>query len=157
MASTVPGLPTGLPVGHYETYEQAQRAVDYLSDQEFPVEHLAIVGTDLRKVERVTGRLTWAKVAGSSVVTGLWLGLFVGLVLALFAGPAGGVLGTIVLTAVWGAIFMLILGLVGYALTGRNRDFTSQSAIIAAQYDVLCQHQHAEDARNHLAQFDLQG
>src|SRR5690625_2711460 len=157
MASTVPGLPTGLPVGHYETYEQAQRAVDYLSDQEFPVEHLAIVGTDLRKVERVTGRLTWAKVAGSSVVTGLWLGLFVGLVRALFAGPAGGVLGTIVLTAVWGAIFMLILGLVRYALTGRNRGFTSQSAIIAAQYDVLCQHQHAEDARNHLAQFDLQG
>ncbi|NIS30548.1 MAG: magnesium transporter, partial [Actinobacteria bacterium] len=48
MSSPVPGLPHGLSIGKYDTYEQAQRAVDYLSDQRFPVENLAIVGTDLR-------------------------------------------------------------------------------------------------------------
>ena len=34
-----------------------------LSDNKFPVEHLMIVGTDLKRVERITGRLTWG--AGS--------------------------------------------------------------------------------------------
>ena len=62
-----PGLPTppkGWPVGSYPTYAEAQRAVDYLSVHEFPVEQVTIVGVDLMQVERVTGRLTWPKVLG---------------------------------------------------------------------------------------------
>ena len=34
----------------------AQKAVDYLADNEFPVENCLIVGTDLKQMERVTGR-----------------------------------------------------------------------------------------------------
>ena len=45
-------------VGSYERYDDAQRAVDTLSDRRFPVERVTIVGSDLRLVERVTGRLT---------------------------------------------------------------------------------------------------
>ena len=52
-----------LSLGVYEKYEQAQKAVDYLSDNEFPVQNCLIVGTDLKQVERVTGRLTYGKVA----------------------------------------------------------------------------------------------
>ena len=40
------------------SYEAAERAVDHLSDQGFPVEHVTIVGTGLRFVEQVSGRLT---------------------------------------------------------------------------------------------------
>ena len=54
----LPEQPTGLPIGTYPTYAKAQEAVDYLSDNQFPVENVTIVGTDLRLVERVTGRLT---------------------------------------------------------------------------------------------------
>lgn len=50
-------------VGVYDDYLQAQRVVDYLSDQQFPVQNIALVGTDLKSVERVTGRLTRAKAA----------------------------------------------------------------------------------------------
>ena len=39
--------PTGLPVGTFDTYEQAQRAVDFLSDSHFPVENVTIVGNEL--------------------------------------------------------------------------------------------------------------
>src|SRR5579875_1444341 len=83
-----PGLPTppkGWPVGSYPTYAEAQRAVDYLSEQDFPVEQVTIVGVDLMQVERVTGRLTWPKVLGGGVLTGAWLGLFIGLVLGFFS------------------------------------------------------------------------
>ena len=43
-------------VASYESYPEAQRAVDYLSDRRFPVERVAIVADDLRFVEQVTGR-----------------------------------------------------------------------------------------------------
>ncbi len=66
------------------TYAEAQRAVDYLSDQQFPVQQVTIVGVDLMQVERVTGRLTWPKVLGGGVLTGAWLGLFIGLILGFF-------------------------------------------------------------------------
>src|SRR5689334_4792766 len=82
------GLPTppkGWPIGSYPTYAEAQKAVDYLSDEQFPVEQVTIVGVDLMQVERVTGRLTWPKVLGGGVITGAWLGIFIGLVLGFFS------------------------------------------------------------------------
>lgn len=42
-------------VARFDEYSSAQRAVDWLSDDGFPVEQLDIVGSDLRLVERVTG------------------------------------------------------------------------------------------------------
>ncbi len=36
-----------------DDYVTAQKIVDQLSDKEFPVENLCIVGTDLKTVERV--------------------------------------------------------------------------------------------------------
>lgn len=153
MVSPVPGLPTGQVVGTYEDYPAAQRAVDYLADEKFPVEHLAIVGSDLRQVERVTGRLTWAKAALGGLATGAWLGLFVGLLLGLFTNE--GWVQIIVFSVVWGAVFMAIFGVVGYWFTGGRRDFTSQSVIVAGRYEIYCQHQHAEDARNLLARLSL--
>lgn len=154
MVSPVPGLPTGQVVATYDTYEQAQKAVDYLSDQKFAVEQLAIVGSDLRQVERVTGRMTWGKAALSGVLTGAWLGLFVGLLLGLFTSEGWGRI--ILFSVAWGAVFMLVFGLVGYAFTGGRRDFTSQSVTVAGKYEVYCQHQLADQARDLLAKLSLQ-
>lgn len=154
MVSPVPGLPTGLIVGTYDAYPEAQRAVDYLADHKFPVEHLAIVGTDLRQVERVTGRMSWGKALLGGLVTGAWLGLFVGLLLSLFTDE--GWAQIILLSVAWGAVFMMIFGAAGYAFTGGRRDFTSKSVTVAGRYELYCQHRHAEEARNHLARLSLQ-
>ena len=43
-----------MSLGVYDSYDDAQRAVDYLSDHEFPVQDVLIVGTDLKQLERVT-------------------------------------------------------------------------------------------------------
>src|ERR1700759_5884157 len=72
-------------VPRFDDYESAQRAVDRLSDDGFPVEKLDVVGSDLRLVERVTGRLTKARAASAGAVSGLWLGLLFGLLIGLFA------------------------------------------------------------------------
>ena len=57
----------GVQVGSYDSYEQAQAAVDYLADEKFAVENVTIIGTDLRMVEKVTGRLSRGRAIGARV------------------------------------------------------------------------------------------
>ena len=77
------------PWGSTTSYEQAQRAVDFLSDHEFPVENCMIVGTELKQIERVTGRLTTGRVALGGLLSGIWMGLFIGLIFSLFGTGSG--------------------------------------------------------------------
>ena len=150
----VPPLPTppkGWPVGSYPTYAEAQRAVDYLSDQQFPVEQVTIVGVDLMQVERVTGRLTWPKVLGGGVLSGAWLGLFIGLMLSVVT-HTWEVLAT---GLVAGVFFGLITSAVPYAMARGTRDFSSTMQLVAGRYDVLCDPQNAERARDLLARLAI--
>jgi len=136
-------------LGVYDDYADAQRAVDYLADHEFPVQNCLIVGTDLKQMERVTGRLTTRGVALGGVLSGAWLGLFVGLIFSLFGNDNA--VATILSTAVFGALFGLIWALVGYAATRGRRDFSSVSMIVATRYEVLVEHRYAEKGREMLA------
>jgi hypothetical protein len=144
-----PGLDLEYPksLGLYDTYEAAQRVVDYLSDNDFAVQNLAIVGTELKSVERVTGRLTRGKVAAAGALSGFWMGLFVGIAFALFSGQ--GQVGFLFTTPVLGAAFGLVWGQLGFAAItrGGTRDFASVSQVIATRYEVLVEHRFAEAAR----------
>ncbi|MCW2711412.1 MAG: rane protein [Marmoricola sp.] len=135
-----------MSLGVYDRYEQAQRAVDFLSDNEFPVQNCVIVGTDLKQVERVTGRLTNGKVAAGGLASGLWMGLFVGLVLSLFG--TGSTLAIIVSTMLFGAIFGLVFAMAGYLATRGRRDFTSVTQVVATRYEVLVEHKFAQQGRD---------
>src|SRR3954447_26285291 len=87
-------------VASYTSYDEAQAAVDRLSDDGFPVEHIDIVGSDLLLFERVIGRLTDGRAAGAGAASGAWFGLMIGLVVGLFTtGPAwlGLILGGLVI------------------------------------------------------------
>lgn len=142
-----------MSLGVFDTYDEAQKAVDYLSDKHFPVENVLIVGTDLKQLERVTGRLTRSKVAAGGAVSGAWLGAFVGLIFALFAQD-GFALVRVVMTMAFGALFGLIWALVGYQVTGGSRDFMSISQVVATRYEVLTEHKHAARARELLVEMD---
>jgi hypothetical protein len=143
----VPTPPRGEEIASYATYLEAQKAVDFLSDNKFAVELVTIVGTDLKMVERVTGRLTYGRVAIAGAASGAWFGLFVGLLLFMFSGQGG-----FVLTAIGiGAGFGLLFSVLSYALTQGKRDFTSQSQIVASSYGILCAPERAGDARQLLS------
>lgn len=148
----LPTPPKGWPVGSYPTYAEAQKAVDFLSDQQFPVQLVTIVGVDVMQVERVTGRLNWLKVLGSGVLTGAWLGLFIGLVLGFFSPSPWEALAT---GLVAGVIFGLITSAVPYAMARGTRDFSSTMQLVAGRYDVLCDPQNAEKARDLLARLSI--
>jgi hypothetical protein len=138
-----------MSLGVYDKYEQAQEAVDYLSDHEFPVQNCLIVGTDLKQVERVTGRLTHGKVAAGGALSGLWMGIFVGIVVSLFG--SGSTFAVIASTALFGVLFGLVWALAGYAATRGRRDFTSVSQVVATRYEVLVEHKFAAQGRELLA------
>ncbi|MFE5335313.1 general stress protein [Isoptericola sp. NPDC056573] len=144
----VPTLPAGDEVAAYDTYLEAQQAVDYLSDHKFAVEHVTIVGTDLRMVERVTGRLSYGRVALAGALSGAWFGFFVGLLLSLFGGTGMG--GVLLVGIGLGAGFGLLFSVLSYALTGGRRDFTSSSQIVASTYAILCAAEQAGEARSML-------
>ena len=134
-----------MSLGIYTDYRDAQRAVDYLSDNEFPVENCMIVGTELKQIERVVGRLTWGRVLAGGALSGAWFGVFIGLILSLFESV--NVLGVVVSTVIFGAIFGAIWAAIGYNLTGGQRDFQSVTQVVATKYEVLVEHKFAMQAR----------
>jgi hypothetical protein len=146
-------LPQGETVGSYTSYLDAQKAVDYLADQQFPVELVAIVGNDLKLVERVTGRLSYPRVALNGALSGMWFGLFVGVLLSFFT-PNGSYF-SIITSVLMGAAFFMLFGIVTYAMQRGKRDFTSTSQVIASNYDVVVGHEVAHEARRLLAQLPM--
>jgi hypothetical protein len=139
-------------VASYPDYPSAQRAVDYLSDNGFPVQHTAIVGTGLRLVENILGRLTVVRAAQAGAASGAWFGLFVGLLLGVFSSANwfGAVLAGVLIGGVWGAIF----GATAHAMTRGQRDFTSRSSLQAEQYGIAVDADHAEAARQLLVRLN---
>lgn len=155
MAAAVYMPKDGTRIGTYLTYAEAQRAVDHLSDNKFPVENVSIIGSELRMVEQITGRLTWARAAVAGAASGAWFGLFVGLLLGLFAPGDREIFTLVLFGLLYGAVFGLIFGLIGYAATRGRRDFTSTSQVVASTYDVMCLPSHAQAAQELLAKLSL--
>lgn len=133
------------PIGTYRSYADAQRAVDHLSDERFPVERTSIVAEGLRFVEQVTGRLNYGRALLNGALSGGTTGLFIGLIFGLFSLATP--LLTIALAGlIVGAIVGAIIGLVGYAMSGGRRDFTSVSGMQAERYTVMVDAEVADEA-----------
>lgn len=142
--------PAGIAVASFATYAEAQAAVDLLSDRKFDVSTVSVIGTDLRSVEDVKGRMTKGRAALTGAGSGAWFGLLLGLLMGIFVPGLlwTGLLWGLVLGAAWGAIF----GFVGHLATGGRRDFVSAKTIVAGRYDVLVDPGMADEARTLIAQ-----
>jgi len=134
----------------YEKYEQAQSAVDLLSDEGFPVEAVSIVGHDIRTVENVTGRLTKGKAALRAMGGGAWFGLLLGVLFGLFS-PGEAWLGILLLAVGLGALWGALFGFVGHAAQRGQRDFASVRTMEAGRYEVLVRGELAAQAHQVLA------
>lgn len=131
-------------LGSYKEYADVQRMVDVLADAGFPVQNTLIVGTDLRLIERVTGRKTWGRVILGGALSGMWMGLFVGL---LFSMLSSNWLSTILSSVLLGAVFFTVWAVIGHAMSGGQRDFTSMTATVPMHYELLVEHRNVMDAR----------
>ena len=140
-------------IASYDSYPEAQRAVDYLSDEMFPVERVSIVAEDLRFVEQVTGRRGYGQAtlqgAGSGAVIGILFGFFLGLFSLI--DPIFSAFLLALYGLIFGAILGAIIGLLGYALSGGRRDFSSVGGIEAGRYNVMADEKVADEASRLLA------
>lgn len=153
--SPVPGRQSagsdgGTRIASFDNYLQAQQLVDRMSDAGFPVEHVRIVGDELRTVEQVTGRLTKARAALAGAASGAWLGLLIGLLFGLFtSGPVAWIwvlVSTVLIGALWGAIF----GFAAHWSTRGTRDFSSVQKLQAQRYDIYVTAEHADEAARYV-------
>ncbi|SEF04134.1 hypothetical protein SAMN04489740_3953 [Arthrobacter alpinus] len=150
-------VPTGETIGSYISYLDAQKAVDYLADEKFPVRHVSIVGNDLKIVERVTGKLSYPRVALTGAMTGAWFGLFIGVMLSFFdsASNAGAPYVNVFTAVLLGAALWMLFAIIGYAAQRGKRDFTSTNQVLASSYDVIVTADVAGEARRLLAQLPM--
>jgi tetrahydromethanopterin S-methyltransferase subunit F len=141
-------------VASFDTYADAERAVDYLSDHDFPVEHVAIVGRDLRYVEHVTGRLSRLDATLRGVVVGGLTGVLIGWLFAAFNwfNPLIAS-GWLVFDGLWfGMLVGAFAGFVGHLMTGGRRDFSSVRSMIADRYELIVHEPLADQAERLLAE-----
>ena len=102
-------------IATYPDYAGAERAVDWLSDQGFAVEHVAIVGKGLRSVEQVSSRMS----GGRAALIGAGYGALIGALFALlfgifFDGPNFG--GLLLYSVANGVIFGALLAGMYYVI-----------------------------------------
>ena len=131
-----PVVPTGDVVGEFKNYLDAVALVDRMVAGGFAANLVAIVGSDLKTVERVRGRITYGRMALNGALNGAWLGLFVGLIFAS-ATSAAAFNNDVIAAAVLGAGLGMIWGVVRMSMRGSARQFISGSMIIAASYQVV--------------------
>lgn len=124
----------GETVAQFPTYEGAQKAVSSLIAGEVPARDIAIVGSGLRSIERITGRLGYASAARSGAVNGLLLGLLFSAIIVIGSPdvPIQAFVGVLFV----GIAIGMLLSIVTYSFVRRRRDFASVVQVVADHYEV---------------------
>lgn len=144
-----PNQPARQVVATFDSYADAERAVDHLSDHRFPVNRVAIVGRDLELVEQVLGRMNygWAALRGAG--SGGLVGALIGWIFGIFSWIEP-LIGGLVLACyglVFGAIVGALIGLLMHALQRGRRDFrAASSSLMPTHYDVVVDVEVADQA-----------
>jgi hypothetical protein len=144
----VPSAPPRRSIASFQSYADAEQAVDALSDRGFPVERVAIVGRELELVEQVTGRLDYPRAALRGAAGGAVTGALIGWLFGLLSWitPLIGWLLLTVYGLIFGAIVGAVLGLLVHALQGGRRDFASATAMRPRTYELMVDDEVAADA-----------
>lgn len=132
----------------FESYPEAEAAVDALADEGFPVENLSIAADGLRYFENITGRRSAGDAAFDGLATGAVTGALIGFILGLFEVVEPLVSGLVL--ALWGVVIGgvvgAILGAASVWLSRGRRNFASVAGVQAARYVVLCDPEVATQA-----------
>jgi hypothetical protein len=149
----VPSPPSEV-VASFSTWDEAQRAVDFLADRRFALRQVSILTTDLSLVGR--GPLAgYGPAAMDSAVRGATSGALVGFGLGMLglATPAASEFTLALAGVTIGAFGGGLLGLCQHALWRSERSATSIRRLEGRRYDILATAAAADAARRHLDEF----
>ncbi|MBT1034973.1 hypothetical protein KJY78_01215 [Canibacter sp. lx-45] len=125
-------------VSTYDSEGAAQHAIDILVADGFAANGLSIIGRGVHSVEKVIGRVTYAKVALGGVFSGVYLGIGFTLV-ALLLGivkieNVGGAFGGIMIIGIGAGVLLAILT---QTFAGARKRYTSVTRILAERYEIV--------------------
>jgi hypothetical protein len=143
-------------VASFTTYAEAERSVDHLSDQKFPVERVSIVARDLKLVEQVTGRRGYLEAALQGLASGALIGVLIGWLFGIFDWfePITSAFWLAIDGLWFGALVGALFGLLLHALSRGRRDFDSVAGLSADRYEILVDDEVADEAARLLAAGD---
>ena len=127
-------VPAGEVVATFGDYVRAQKAVSTLVAGDVPARDITIVGTGLRSVERVTGKLGWGSAARTGSINGTLLGVFFAAIVAI--GMPDAPLQLFAGVLLMGIAFGMLMSLLSYSFVRRRRDYASFTQVLAEQYEV---------------------
>jgi hypothetical protein len=126
-----------VPVATFATLADVEDVLSRVTGAGFPIDRTTIVGTDLRFVEKVQGRMSTARAAGYGTVTGAWLGALVASFAAIFtAHSVGAVLSMLFGGIMLGALFGAVFGVVAYRFAGPRTGITGNVTLVASRYEL---------------------
>ncbi|WP_222598167.1 general stress protein [Lentzea tibetensis] len=140
-------------IASFTNYRDAERAVDHLSDNKFPVGRTAIIGVDVRMVEQVVGRMNWGRALLNGATSGAIPGLLFGWIFGLFdlINPLVAAFTLALYGLVFGAAIGALMGGVFYALQRGRRDFSSVTMMVPSRYDLVVDEEIADEAQRLLS------
>jgi hypothetical protein len=146
-------------IASYAQYEDAERAVDLLSDYGFPVRKMSIVGRGLEWAEQITGRLTTASATARGATSGAGAGALVGWLFGTFdwMTPLISWLLLVLYGSVLGALVGATVGWLAHLGTGNRRDVRPVPSFRARTYDLFVDAEHADQATAALRSATNQG
>lgn len=141
-------VPDGTSLASFTDYKQAVSYVEKLIENEFPAKFVSIVGTDLKTVEMIKGKLGYGRVSMSGALTGSWLGMFFGLIFGVTgAGTEQVLINNVLAGIVIGAGLGMLLNIIRFGLTKNRRGFVSSQAVVAKKYEVVVPNTQAQLAK----------
>ncbi len=135
MPARHPEMPSGTEVAAFRTHQEASAAVEKLADNQFPINTVTIVGSDLHMAEKVLTKLTPAKVALTGATQGLTWGLFMAIFVILFYPQAVAFVPMIAIVV--GVLLGMLLSTAAWALNKNRGTFAAQSSLVATRYAIL--------------------
>ncbi len=146
-------LPEGLTLATFTDYKQAVSYVEKMIENNFPARSVSIVGTDLKTVESIKGKLGYGRVSLSGALTGSWLGMFFGLIFgASGAGTEAVLLTNVAAGVVIGAGIGMLINVIRFSLTKNRRGFISGQMVVAKKYEVVVPAAQLELAKKAVAE-----
>jgi len=144
-----PALPEGEVVAQFKNYRDAVGYVEQLIANDFPARLVSIIGSDLKSVENIRGKLGYGRVALSGAVTGSWIGMFFGL---LF-GATGTATEALVLTNIGAGIVIgaglgMLINVIRFSLARNKRNFISAQSFVAKKYEVVVPADQLQNAKS---------
>jgi hypothetical protein len=126
----------GSSLASFTDYKQAVSYVEKLIENDFPAKLVSIIGTDLKTVEIIKGKLGYGRVSISGAVTGSWLGMFFGLIFGV-TGTEQVLLTNVLAGIIIGAGLGMLLNILRFSVTKNRRGFISGQSVIAKKYEVV--------------------